>query len=438
MKRVLIILYYWPPSGGGGVQRWLKFTKYLRDNNWEPIVVAPENADYPLEDEAITHDIPPGIEVIKVPIWEPRRLYTRFFSTKKGKKKTDADNLFYTKKESRSIKQKLSLWVRSNLFIPDARVFWTIPLKKRTTSWLKSNNVDAIITTGTPHSIHLVGKYLHTKTGLPWIADFRDPWTEIEFYEHLTLTSWADALHRKLESEVITQADAVTTVSQTWSRLFESKGAKKVRTITNGFDPTDFGTAPELDTSLTIFHAGTLAFDRNPDQLWKKLAEYKTAGTFSDFTIRLAGSVATQVLDSIREHGLGDHLEYLGYIAHDEAVRYMQQSHVLLLLVNQSGVNAPGRLPGKVFEYMASKRPIVCLGSKESELARILSETGSGYVCDQDKPEDLAQVLDTLIAQFQKHKQLPSNKTEALEQFTRQSLTKRLATLLNELTDDKP
>jgi glycosyltransferase involved in cell wall biosynthesis len=234
MKKVLIITYYWPPMGGGGVQRWLKMTKYFREFGWEPVIFTTENGEASVVDESMLAEIPSGIETLKVPIWEPFGLYKKLLGKSKDEK--IAPGLGQETKGNSTL-QKLSIWVRGNFFIPDARMFWIKPSSKFLEKYLKENKIDAIISTGPPHSTHLIAFNVTRENNIPWIADFRDPWTNIDFYHKLMLTGWADNKHKKLELKVLKNANAIVTVSWSWAKDFEKLINRKIDVITNGFDP---------------------------------------------------------------------------------------------------------------------------------------------------------------------------------------------------------
>ena len=225
MKKVLIITYYWPPSGGPGVQRWLKFAKYLPEFGYEPIIYTPQNPEAPAIDESLLKDIPEGIEVLKQPIWEPYNWYRQFL----GQKDKKIGSGFVSEKKEPGILHKISVWVRGNFFIPDARRFWIKPSVKYLTKYLKENSVDAVISTGPPHSMHLIGLGLKKQLDINWIADFRDPWTNIDFYQELMLSSWADKKHHDLEKEVLTRADKVVTIGYTMSQEMKYLGARAMQ-----------------------------------------------------------------------------------------------------------------------------------------------------------------------------------------------------------------
>jgi len=195
MKKALIITYYWPPSGGAGVQRWLKFVKYLREFGWEPIVYTPENPEFPEIDESLYSDIPENLTVIKTPIREPYTAYKKFIGRTK-KEKINAG--FLSEKKRNPFLENISVWIRGNFFIPDARLLWIKPSVKFLLKYLTGNPVDIIISTGPPHSMHIIAMKLNESLKLPWVADFRDPWTNIDFYKDLKLTSWADSRHHNM------------------------------------------------------------------------------------------------------------------------------------------------------------------------------------------------------------------------------------------------
>ena len=436
MKKVLVIVYYWPPSGGGGVQRWVKFTKYLPELGWEPIVFAPQDADYPLMDVSLEKEVSKNLAVIKRPIFEPRKLYRRWLGKANEVKNTaSADEIFYIPAKERSLKQKLSLWVRGNLFIPDARMFWIAPSVRYLKKYLKSNPVDVIVTTGPPHSVHLIGKALHKKLQIPWVADFRDPWTEIEFYDKMMLSKWADKKHRRLEREVIQQASAVSMVTYYWADKFLKMGAKRTATITNGYDDTDFGphTDGPLSKHFLLSHIGTLANDRNPAGLWQVLQEIcdENEGFKKDLRIQLVGKTDPAVWKSMEAYGLADNGIDGGYVDHESAVRLMKTSQLLLLLINQSAQNAPGRMTGKIFEYLASKRPILCIGQEESDPARVLAETKGGVTCDFDNLEKLKKQILSYYEQFQA--QDLHVQSDDYQQFSRINMSKKLAELMEQI-----
>lgn len=428
MKKVLIITYYWIPSGGAGVQRWVKFAKYLRDFGWEPVIYAPENPEYPSEDFSFEKDIPNDIVVVKKPIWEPYNIYRQLF----GKKGEKINAGFISENKKAGWKEKLSIWIRGNFLIPDPRKFWIRPSVSFLSNYITDNKIDAVITTGPPHSMHLIG--LGLKKRLPqlkWIADFRDPWTNIDFYADLNLTRFADKRHHALEKRVIQGADTVLVVSNGMKEEFEQLHPKRLVVITNGYDTDDTGNEkPRLDDKFSLSHIGTLNAARNPRTLWKALGELASvdAQFKSDLLIRLVGKTDFSVFDEIEKARLSDNLEKVPYLTHSEAIKMQRQSQVLLLLINNSN-NAKGILTGKFFEYLAAQRPILAVGPTDGDVARVLNETQAGKMVDF---EDLAATKETISEYYQKYKagKLTINST-SIEQYSRRELTAQLAKVLD-------
>ncbi|MDN3594518.1 glycosyltransferase family 4 protein [Zunongwangia endophytica] len=424
MKKVLIITYYWPPAGGPGVQRWLKFVKYLRDFGVEPIVFVPENPNYPLIDESFEKEVPEDLEIIRQPIFEPYK-FASFLSKKDTK--TISSGII-KKKEKQSTVQKLMLYIRGNFFIPDARRFWIKPSVKFLKSYLEKSNIDTVITTGPPHSLHLIALGLKKQLNLNWIADFRDPWTQIGYQKELKLTTSSAAKHQKLEREVLKTADQIITTSFTTKKEFASKTMKPITVITNGFD-TELQTESKLDKSFSISHIGSLLSGRNPKKLWEVLAEIseENKNFRSDFKLKLYGAVSDDVLQSINEVGLSDNLELGGYISHQQALE-VQKTSQLLLLIEINSEETKGIIAGKLFEYLAAKRPILAIGPPHWDVAQIIKETTSGESFEYHQDSALK---DFILSSYQKYRenQLISN-SKYIEDYQRKSLTKTLAELI--------
>lgn len=428
MKKVLIITYYWIPSGGAGVQRWVKFAKYLRQYGWEPIIYTPKNPEYPSIDHSFEKDIPTDITVLKTPIWEPYNVYRNLT----GKKNQAINAGFISENKKQGWKDKLSIWIRGNFLIPDPRRFWIKPSIRFLSDYLNENPVDAIITTGPPHSMHLIGMGLKKSFPLlPWVADFRDPWTNIDFYKDLNLTWLADKIHHKLEREVIQNADTVLVVSRGMEEEFAPMKPRKLQVITNGYDESDVqvGTLA-LDGRFSISHIGTLNAARNPRIVWKVLSEIcaENVDFKKDLQIQLVGKVDFSVLEDIQSYGLQEQLLKIDYLSHSEAIAKQNSSQVLMLLINQSG-NAKGILTGKFFEYLAAKRPILAVGPTDGDAAVVLNETGAGVMVDFADEQAAKPAILKYYNQYKKG--ALSVQSESVERFSRRSLTGELAGLLD-------
>jgi glycosyltransferase involved in cell wall biosynthesis len=428
LKKVLIITYYWPPSGGAGVQRWLKFVKYLREFGWEPIIYTPENPEAPAIDHSLEKDIPEGIEVIKTRIWEPYTAYKRFV----GRKQEDSiKGGFLSENKRPSLTEKISVWIRGNFFIPDARKFWIKPSVRFLFEYLSKNPVDALVSTGPPHSMHMIAMGIKEKLNIPWLADFRDPWTNIDFYEDLMLKKFAHQKHIRLEREVLNAADSVVTVSWNWANDFEKLCSRKVDVVTNGYDPDDFRNLPENSTNekFVLCHLGSLNKDRNPEFLWKCLAQIaeEDKAFKKDLIIRFIGQVDYKVFDDLERFNLMNNTEKFEYLPHDQTLLKASESSVLLLLLNNTP-NVNGIIPGKVFEYLALKRPIICIGVENGDSARIIDESKAGLVINFDEEEKCRTVIKGLYQKY-KNKTLVISAT-GFEKYSRKEKTGEIVKIL--------
>lgn len=435
MKRVLVITYYWPPTGGGGVMRWLKFSKYLPAYGWEPVIFTPENPDPSIIDESLTGEVPGGLEVIRLPIWEPYDIYRKLT----GKKKTEKFKAGYIAEASaKGWKDRLSVFIRGNLMIPDPRKYWIRPAVRHLTGYLKTSPVDAIVTTGPPHSMHLIGMKLKRATGIPWLADFRDPWTHIDFYHRLRLTRWADRKHRRLEKQVLAEADEVVTVSWSWAHDFERIHPGTILVVTNGYDPQDFNLAdPETDTDFSLTHIGSFNRDRNPLILWKVLGDKAKSDPLfrQKLKIRFVGQTDHAIHDSLKEQGLEGCIEDHGFVDHKRSLELLGRSQVLLLPLNDAP-NIAGIIPGKLFEYLATGRPVLLIGPEDGDSARIIRETGAGKVAGLKDQVLTAQIIDELFGEYME-KGLLKPARGGIERYSRERLAGDMAAILDSMTDGR-
>jgi len=424
MKKVLIITYYWPPAGGPGVQRWLKFVKYLPDFDINPIVYIPENPTYPLLDEKLVADVPKNVTILKNKITEPYAWASVF--SKKNTKKISSGIIPNQRKQS--LIQKMMLWVRGNLFIPDARVLWVKPSVKYLSKYIQENNIDTVITTGPPHSLHLIGLQLKEKLNVKWIADFRDPWTTIGYHKALKLTEASAKKHKDMEKKVMTTADFLLVTSPTTKKEFEAITNKPIHVITNGYDVENVG-RPAMDEKFTLAHIGSFLSERNPRVLWKALRELtkENAEFRKHFELKLIGATSQEVLDAIEEFKLSAFVNNLGYVSHQEAVEQQRKSQVLLLIEIDSE-DTKSIIPGKLFEYMVSERPILAIGPKDADFSVILQQTNTGTFALYDEKD---KVKETILKYFNLYlEQNLKVYPVGLQQYSRKNLTKELAALL--------
>ena len=425
-RRVLIITYYWPPSGGSGVQRWLKFAKYLPEAGWEPVIFTPENPDFDLRDESLEKEVPKQLEVIKFPIWEPYQL----FSKVKGKTKTHPGRLLEQKEKG--FLEKSAIWARANLLVPDPRVFWVKPSVKFLTDLAQSGQFQAVITTGPPHSMHLIGRDLKRKTGLPWFADFRDPWSQWEFLDTLPMTSFIRKKHQQLEQSVLKEADGVMTISPTFQRDLEKIAHRRIHLLTNGYDPADIpdGFSPKEKEvgKLHLVYSGIIDAIRNPIPLMEALkAEFQSG--LEEVKWTFVGKVSEQVQAYVKEDSwLKERIQFAGYVSHSEVFGFYAKADVLVLILTDTK-NAQGNIPGKLFEYLATGVPVLALGDPHGDSARILRDSGAGEVLAHADEAGIRTQLRALM-----NDALGKNKASDLEKFSRKNLSHQLAKILDEHT----
>lgn len=419
-KKVLIVSYYWPPAGGPGVQRWLKFVKYLPDFGYEPHVYIPENPTYPIVDEKLTKDVSENVIIIKQKIKEPYR-WAAFFSNNTTKKISSG---IIPSKKKQSIIAKLLLWIRGNFFIPDARVLWVKPSVSFLKDYLQKHQIDTIITTGPPHSLHLIGLQLKKVLSINWIADFRDPWTTIGYHKELMLTEKAERKHKVLEKKVLQTADKILVTSPTTKSEFASLTSKPIEVITNGYDVENVEKTP-LDAKFTLAHIGSFLSDRNPRILWKALKEIinENPDFANDFQLKLIGKVSQEILDTIQEFTLSNYVLNLGYLSHKEAIKHQRASQVLLL-IEIDDETTRCIIPGKLFEYMVSDRPIIAIGPKGSDFENIIKETNTGSFFTYEDKVELKEIIFTHYQSF-KQNELKVHPV-GLQQYSRKTLTEKL------------
>ena len=423
-KKLLIITYYWPPAGGPGVQRWLKFVKYLPDFGIQPIVYVPENPTYPIVDEGLLDEVSEKAIILKNKIFEPYQI-AKIFSDKQTKK-ISSGIIPAIKKQTFS--DRILLWIRGNLFIPDARFLWVKPSVKYLKKYIQDNEIDTIVTSGPPHSLHLIGLQLKTELNVKWVADFRDPWTTIGYHKALKLSSYAEKIHKNLENQVLNAADTILVTSKTTKAEFQHITSKPIEVITNGYDVENVANEP-LDEQFTLAHIGSFLSDRNPKILWQVLQELIAENELfvQHFQLKLIGKVSQEILDSIAEYQLEKHINNLGYISHIDAIKHQRKSQVLLLIEIDSP-ETKSIIPGKVFEYMVSERPIIAIGPKDSDFAEIITSTNTGVFFTYDEKERLKKII---TSYFELYLQKNLNVFPVgLQQYSRKSLTERLAKLI--------
>ncbi|MBT7424669.1 MAG: glycosyltransferase [Flavobacterium sp.] len=422
-KKVLIITYYWPPAGGSGVQRWLKFSKYLRDFEIEPVIYTIDNPSYPILDKSSESEIPKDLEILKQAIFEPNSMLS-FFG--RNNKKESAGFL----NPNPTFLGKIVQYIRANYFIPDARKFWIQPSVNFLSNYLENNHIDAIITTGPPHSMHLIGLELKKKLGIKWISDFRDPWTEIDYFQQLPLTKKAIKKHQDLEQVVLRKSDMVIVVGETMKDKF-LKYTKRIEVLTNGFDTIETSLTQELDEKFSITHVGLMNSDRNPTILWEVLNEISNTNLNfkNDLRIKLIGKLDDAVIQDLK---VFDHntIETIPYLDHKDISKYQASSQILLLSINEVP-SAKGIITGKIFEYLQAKRPILAIGPEDGDAAMILKNTNAGTIVGFKNKTALKATILKLYKDFKEEKLVV--KSINIEQYHRKNITSQLAEVIKKV-----
>ena len=423
-KKAIIITYYWPPAGGPGVQRWLKFVKYLPEFDIEPIVYIPENPSYPILDEDLVSEIPKDLIIISQPIKEPYQLAS-FLS---GKQSKSISSGVIPKKKKQFFVQNLLLYVRGNFFIPDARKAWVKPSVKFLSDYIQKEDIQTVITTGPPHSLHLIGLQLKEQLGVKWLADFRDPWTTIGYHKELKLSKSSLRKHQQLEKKVLESADVIIVTSENTKKEFQLKTKQPIEVITNGYDNYHLPKTVK-DEKFTLSHIGSLLSERNPTNLWSVLSELiqENEDFKAHFELKLIGVVSDDVLNELYQNDLKSFVTIVGYVNHNMALQLQRQSQILLLVEIDSEVTK-AIIPGKLFEYMVSETPILAIGPRESDVERIMKSTNTGTYFYYDAKVGLkSQILNY----FESYK-LGTLTTQpiGLKPFSRKELTGRLAKLI--------
>jgi hypothetical protein len=425
-RTALLITYYWPPAGGAGVHRWLRMSRYFKENGWNLHVYCPENGAWPTLDPALQNDVSDDLTIVRRPIFEPHKYLGRKSNPNIGAGLTHQGKVSHTK--------KAVIWVRGNLFVPDARVFWIKPSVRFLSTYLKQHpEIDTIISTGPPHSMHLIALGLKKKfPKINWAADFRDPWTQIDFYHELLPGKWADKRHKKLERSVLQSADYIITVSDACAEGLESIAQRKVHVVTNGYIFPDFNAHEvQLDTAFTIAHFGSMPQARNPKSLWKALAAALTENSelSKHLQLKLVGPVDFQIYEDIKTHHLDSYLTHISSVSHAESIVLQRSTQLLLLVANNAG-NVKGILTGKFFEYLGAKRPILAIGMVDGDLHKAVDSTQCGQFFDFNDTDGMKQSILDAFDRFLKGDL--HSASIGLDTYTTRNLTKKFLDLICE------
>ncbi|HOC88027.1 MAG TPA: glycosyltransferase family 4 protein [bacterium] len=435
MPRVLITTYYFPPAGGAGVQRTLKFVKYLREFGWEPLVLTARDADYPAFDNTLQDELPADIKIYRAPLFEPYRLYRRFTGKAAGAA-TDIAVLTRDEQSRQKMSERISEWIRSALFVPDARMTWLYPACNLGRKIIREEKIDLLFSSAPPYTTHLIGRKLKQSSGLPWVADFRDSWIG-----WLSTPQWrpapARALERRMEHRVLTEADRILTVSSGVQEdlLSRHPGLRDVRWhhLPNGFDAADLAgvAARPKEPGFTLIYTGSMYGNRNPRALLRaleKLAEERCPG-LQMLRIRLVGRVGEPILQEIAASPVGHLFEHIPYVTHTASLQYLLAADGALLIIDDAPANK-GIVTGKIYEYIGARLRILAL-APEGDAADLIRSHGLGWCVPPTDIAGIAQALRQMLAGNPPENAHRSEQAWPL--FERREQTRQLAALFNQL-----
>ncbi len=430
LKQVLIITYYWPPSGGAGVQRWLKLSNYLQEQGLQVHLIVPKSSDasYFVFDKSLEKDIHPAIKIYPTTTIEPFGLYKRLF----GGDKIPAAG--FSNVDTGSFKQKLSIFIRTNFFIPDPRKYWKYFAYKKAKEIIKKEGIKTVITSSPPHSVQLIGAKLKQNLAINWIADLRDLWTDIYYYPVLRHTKFSAYLDKRYERKILEEADKVVTVSPFFADVFSKKSSKigvdKFAFIPNGYDHKDFQDFNYArKTDFTICYTGTLSKEYRIQPFLQAVSQLHANHPTINIKLRFVGVVYQELASELKALNLFNNVEFVGYVAHSESINYLEDAYALLLVGPLNEAKTEGSIPAKVFEYMASARPIIYIGKPDGFMAKMLAETETG----NSFGEEVDQVYNHLLMLHDNYQSgiYPTNISKAVAQFSRQNQASEFAKLIH-------
>lgn len=427
--KVLIISYYWPPSGGAGVQRWVKLTKYFKEHHLKPYVITvhENSASYMNLDPSLNKDVASEVEVHKTNSFEPINYYAKLV----GKKNVPTAG--FSNVDNQKIGQKIVNTVRSNFFVPDPRRGWNRYAYKKAEELIKREKISIVLTTSPPHSSQLIGRKLQQNLGVKWVADLRDPWTDVYYYKLLGHSVFSKALDRFYEKQVLQNADQIITVSEDLKRLFIEKSKKvvpeKIQVLPNGYDPADYKNLQQNKSNnglFTICYTGTMSNEYQPMSFIEVLKEWGAQYSKQELKLQFVGIVSEKIKEALLQSGLN--VEFVPYVPHEKVIHYQVNADLLLLVIPQVE-NSRGILTGKLFEYLASNNRIICIGPKGGDAAKIITKCQQGQTFEREEKNEMTKYLEQAMHKF-KHQQKVENNQEQVQLFSRQIQAKTVRSIL--------
>jgi hypothetical protein len=428
VKKVLIITYYWPPAGGPGVQRVLKFVKYLPQFGWTPLVLTVASGEYPALDLTLEKEIPKICQEFRINAFEPGRLYKRFIGLKDSEKIPVA---VLTEKDL-NWKKRVANWLRLNFFLPDAKIMWKYPAVKEGKRIISEESPDIIFSSSPPPTVHLIARELATSSGLNWVADFRDPWTNIYHYSELKKKWWAKKIDNHLEYSVLTNASKITVVNQ---GFFNQENQSESVVLPNGFDSEDYKNYSDHNPNdkFTIRYIGSLKPRQYVDSFFNMLKNLSQEKKYAEsIRLELIGHIYPEVRKEIMEKNIALELNLSGYLDHENAVKRILTADLLLLVIGSSSI-ADKVFSGKIFEYIMARKPILAYGPIDGAASALLTKTRCGRMFDFNDLKGAYGYLLEYYQRWQKRDSYADFNLSEIAQYERKNLTQKLVKIFEEL-----
>jgi len=430
-KKVLIVTYYWPPGSGPGVQRFLKMSGFLKEFGWEPIILTVKNGSFPSTDESLLNDIPKNLKVYRTKTIEPFTIYNKLTG---GKGKQLGVGMIGLQ-DKKSFIKRVSLFIRANFFLPDARRGWIPFAVKQAKKIHKKHQLDAIVTTGPPHSTHFIGLKLKKQLDLPWLVDMRDPWSNNFFNKSLPRTRRTIKLEQNYEDKILGSADYVTTVSPGMKDEFKDRN-NNINIIYNGFDQKDIPEPTEYRSEkFSLSYIGNLKPNQNVQALWEAIGELcEEVDSFRNhFQISLTGNYDDSIEEELKMNNIREITQLHPFVPHSEATQIMNRSQLLMFIVPQAEHNHL-IITGKLFEYIATRSPILSIGPVKGDASKILEESGRDAMLDYLDKEGIKNTISKYYHQWLKNDKINfKHSSTDVKQYSRYYLTEKFAHILNSL-----
>lgn len=448
MRNVLIITYEFPPKGGPGVQRCLKFAKFLPEQGWRPIILTISDPPAAVRDESLLAELPPEAMLFRSYSLEPTRA---FLATKRliGRRRRDGEEVEMSQpsqiEEGKRNLTGLPTWAIKGiqaLFVPDEKIGWYPWAKREGRRIIDAHRPEVIMSSGPPNTAHVIAAALKRETGIPYVADFRDPWVGNFFLKPPTpLHAW---FNRRLERRVVEAADKVISISETMTEGFIScyaeEDASKFITLTNGYDLDDFPGPDELGRSgrrpFVLIYTGTFYGTITPEPLFAAVRGLIDSGAIDpgEFEIEIVGPAEADTGRLIDRFELDSIVQRPGFKPRADALRDLAAADCALLVLGPEPASTL-ILTTKIFEYLAARKPILAL-VPEGDAAKLIKEAGAGLVVHPRDIESIAAALMELIAGHRRGQPLVSYHDKVVERFDRRRLTARLATVFSDVGSD--